>query len=242
MTIHFGVLIPSTNTTTETEFSRLPAEDYQAHYGRVLSTTPGRPFASGRDEDIDYQSKLLGTARVEMVVLIQTSASLWGEDYDAVTMHRMSAAAGVPAMTSALALGRGLRALGARRIGLVSPYSEEVNARCRRYLAERHGLEIVALDCFAATDSYAIGQLGPESARAAFVRIDRPEIEAFALPGGNFATLHALAAWERELGKPIVTSNQASLWAVAQQLGGPRIDGCGRLLEQLPAASGGRAY
>jgi len=44
----------------------------------------------------------------------------------------MSAAAGgVPAITSADAMGRALRALGAKRIGLVSPYSEEVNARAR---------------------------------------------------------------------------------------------------------------
>ena len=65
MTHHFGVLIPSTNTTTETEFSRLP-DTYQAHYARLLSSTPGRPFAPSRDEDIDYQSKLLATAKVEV--------------------------------------------------------------------------------------------------------------------------------------------------------------------------------
>jgi SNF2 family DNA or RNA helicase len=39
-------------------------------------------------------------------------------------------------------MGRALRALGAKRIGLVSPYSEEVNARTRRYFTSKHGLEI----------------------------------------------------------------------------------------------------
>mgnify|MGYP003348614230 CR=1 FL=1 len=56
MTLHFGVLIPSTNTTVETELSRLPP-GYQAHYGRLYTSTPGHPFAPSRDEDIDYQSK-----------------------------------------------------------------------------------------------------------------------------------------------------------------------------------------
>ena len=97
---HFGVLIPSTNTTVETELMRLPA-GYQPHYGRLFSSTPGHPFAPSRDEDIDYQSKLLGTARVEMVILIQTSASLFADDYDENVTRRMSAAAGVPAITSA---------------------------------------------------------------------------------------------------------------------------------------------
>src|SRR5688500_9604117 len=92
MTHHFGVLIPSTNTTTEAELKRLP-DGYQAHFGRLLTSTPGKPFAPSRDDDIDYQSKLLGTAKVEMVILIQTSASLFADDYDETTAQRMSAAA-----------------------------------------------------------------------------------------------------------------------------------------------------
>ena len=197
----------------------------------------GTPFAPSRDEDIDYQAKLLGTAKVEMVILIQTSASLFADDYDETATRRMSAAAGVPAITSAQSVGRALRALGARRIGLVSPYSEEVNARARRYFAGKHGLEIAVVDGFAATDSYAIGKLEPEKARDAFARIDRPEIDAFVVPGANFPTMASIAAWEREFNKPVVTSTQASVWAMARQLAGDRIPGFGRLLDLMPAGA-----
>ncbi len=235
MTHHFGVLIPSTNTTVEIELSRLPS-GYQAHYARLFSSTPGSPFAPSRDEDVDYQSKLLGTARVEMVILMQTSASLFADDYDDNVSHRMSAAArGVPATTSARAVGRACRALGARRIALVSPYSQPVNERARHYFATQHGLELEAVEGFAATDSYAIGNLGPENARDAFLRIDRPEIDAFVVPGANFPTMASIAAWEREFKKPVVTSTQAAVWAMARQLGGEPLSGYGRLLEQLPA-------
>jgi maleate isomerase len=235
MTHHFGVLIPSTNTTVEVELARLPS-GYQPHYARLLSRTPGQPFAPGRDEDVDYQSKLLGTARVEMLVLIQTSASMFADDYDEVTTRRMSVAAGgVPAITSAQAMGRALVALGAKRIGLVSPYSPEVNERTARYFTSRYGIEAAVVEGFAAKDSYAIGKLGPENARDAFARIDRPEIEAFAVPGANFPTMASIAEWEREFGKPVVSSTQAGLWAVARQLGGEPISGFGRLLEEMPA-------
>jgi hypothetical protein len=70
------VLIPSTNTTVELECRLLP-RSYQAHVARLGSST-GRPFEPSRDEDIGYQSKLLGTARVELVILAQTSASVYG--------------------------------------------------------------------------------------------------------------------------------------------------------------------
>ncbi|HVC56597.1 MAG TPA: hypothetical protein VND95_11610 [Stellaceae bacterium] len=232
MTHHFGVLIPSTNTTGEIEYSRLLPPGWQAHYGRLMtSSATHSPFSPPRDEDVEYQARLLGTARVEVVFLLQTSASLFADDFDAASMRRM-AAAGVPSFTSAMAIGEAMGALGARRVALVSPYSEPVNASAKRYFEGRYGLEIVALEGFAATDSYAIGQLGPENARDAFARIDNPAIEAFIVPGGNFPTMASLPQWEREFKKPVVTTNQAALWAVRQRLGSAdRFPGLGRLLE-----------
>jgi arylmalonate decarboxylase len=230
---HFGVLIPSTNTTVESECRLLPPA-YLAHFGRLMSS--GGSFSPSRDEDIDYQSRLLGTAKVELIILAQTSASLFADDYDDVVTKRMSAGAGAPAITSAQAVGRAVRALGARRIAIVSPYSVPVNERAARYFETRHGLETIALEGFGATDAYAIGQLGPQNAHDAFARIDRPEIEAFVVPGGNFPTLPSIAAWERESGKPVVTTNQASFWAMLRAFGGTdRVPGFGRLLAELPA-------
>lgn len=235
MTRHFGALIPSTNTTVEIEYSHLvPAGVAQAHYARLMSSNYGSsPFASPLDADVEYQAKLLGTARVEVVALIQTSASLFADDYDETTCARITqASGGIPALTSAMAISEALRALGARHVALVSPYSEEVNAKARHYFETKHNLKIAALEGFAAKDSYMIGQLGPENARDAFARIDRPEIEAFVVPGGNFPTMASIPAWEREFKKPVVTTNQAALWAMLRRIGSAdRIPGLGKLLE-----------
>jgi len=235
MTHHFGVLIPSTNTTGEIEYTRHLPPEWQAHYARLGTSSVNKtPFSPPKDEDVDYQAKLLGTARVESVFLLQTSASLFSDNYCADISRRISAAAGVPAFTSAMAIGEAVEALGKRRVAIVSPYSEPVNASAKRYYESRYGLEVVALEGFAATDSYAIGKLGPENARDAFARIDRPEIEAFLVPGGNFPTMASIAGWEREFGKPVVTTNQAGLWAVMRRLGGGTgLPGLGRLLEQM---------
>ena len=229
---HFGVLIPSTNTTVELEYSRLLPESWLAHYGRMMTSSLSKtPFSPRKDEDAEYQAKLLGTAKVEIIVLIQTSASLFAEDYDEDVTRRIEAASGLPALTSAMAIGEAMQALKKRRVALVSPYSPEVNESARRYFEGNYGVEIAALEGFAATDSYAIGQLGPENAREAFARIDRPEIEAFVVPGGNFPTMAHIAEWEREFDKPVVTTNQAAFWAVLQRLGGgERCSGLGRLL------------
>lgn len=215
---HFGVLIPSTNTTVEIEYSRLLPPSLQLHVGRLLTSGSG-PFSPSKDEDIDYQARLLGTAKVEVISLAQTSASLFADDYDANVIRRMSAAAGVPAITSAQALGQAVKALGATRIALVSPYSPPVMERAKQYYARKFGLSVAALEGFAATDSYMIGKLGPENARDAFARIDRPEIECFVVPGGNFPTMTFVPAWEQEFGKPVITANAAALWAMMRIMG-----------------------
>src|SRR5262245_7089142 len=116
---HFGVLIPSTNTTVEIEYNRLLPPTLQVHVGR-LGKADTTPFAPSRPDDIAYQARLLGTAQIEIVCLAQTSASLSADDYDATTTRQMTAGAGVPSLTSAQAIGQAVRAMGARRIALVS--------------------------------------------------------------------------------------------------------------------------
>jgi maleate cis-trans isomerase len=129
---HFGVLIPSTNTTVEMEYTRLLPPRLQVHVGR-LGKGDHTPCAPSRPDDITYQASLLGTAQVEVVWLAQTSASLSADAYDATTTRQMTAGAGGPSLTAAQAIGQAVRALGARRIALVSPYSQAVLGRARQY-------------------------------------------------------------------------------------------------------------
>ena len=231
---HFGILIPSTNTTCEVEYCRL-APELQVHTGR-LGKGGDTPFSPSKDADVAYQARLLGDARVEVIALAQTSASLFADDYDALTVKRMTEASGVPSLTSAQAVGRALQALKASRVAMATPYSNEVIGRAKRYYETKYGVAVVASESLGATDAYAIGKMDAGMVEAAFRRIDRPDIEALVVPGGNFPTMDRIADWERQFGKPVLTTNPAALWGVMQamKLGTP-LPGKGRLLEQLPA-------
>ena len=231
---HFGVLIPSTNTTVEIEYTNNLPPTLQFHVGRC-GKTGGTPFSPSRDEDVAAQSILLGDAKVEVVTLAQTSASLFDDGYDARVKQLMAANAGVPAVTSAEAIGEAVRALGAKRIGIVTPYSTEVIANAKRYYEGKYGLEVVAMEGFGAKDAYAIGKLHANMAFAALRRVDQPAIEVLIVPGGNFPTMPWIAPWERALGKPVITTNQATLWGAmgVMKINDP-LPGLGRLLEQMP--------
>ena len=230
---HFGILVPSTNTTCEIEFCRLPP-DLQVHTAR-LGKGGNTPFSPSLDADLVYQSKLLGDARVEVIALAQTSASLFADDYDEVSVRRMTEASGVPSLTSAQAIGRALCALGTLRIAMATPYSEEVIARAKRYYKTKYGITVVAAESLGATNSYAIGKMDAGVAQAAFNRIDRLDVDVLVVPGGNFPTMDRIAPWEGQFGKPVITTNQATLWAVRRAMGVTTpLSGKGRLLEQMP--------
>jgi maleate cis-trans isomerase len=210
------MLVPSTNTTCEIELCHLPT-DLQVHTARLGkgSTTP---FSPSLDADVTYQSRLLADARVEVIALMQTSASLFSDDYDELTVNLMTEASGVPSLTSAQAIGRALRALGTVRIAMATPYSEDVIARAKRYYETKYGITVVATESLGATDSYAIGKMDANVVQAAFGRIDRRDIEALVVPGGNFPTMNWIAPWEKLFNKPVVTTNQAALWAVLKAM------------------------
>jgi maleate cis-trans isomerase len=231
---HFGILVPSTNTTCEIEFCRL-APDLQVHTAR-LGKGGNTPFSPSLDADVAYQSKLLGNARVEAIALVQTSASLFADDYDAVTVRRMTDASGVASVTSAQAIGRALRALGTLRIAMATPYSPDVIARAKLYYETKYGITVVATESLGGTDAYTIGKMDAGMAQAAFGRIDRPDVDALVVPGGNFPTADWIAPWERQFGKPVITTNQAALWAVLRAMGISKpLPAWGRLLAQMPA-------
>jgi maleate cis-trans isomerase len=148
----------------------------------------------------------------------------------------MEDGANAPAVTSAEAIGEACRALGAQRVCIVTPYSEDVINRAQRYYETNFGLDVVSKEAFGATDAYAIGRIDANAATDAFARIDRPEIEALILPGGAFQTMRHIAAWEERFGKPVISTNQAALWAMLRimKVAEP-LPGLGRLLAQKPA-------
>jgi maleate isomerase len=231
---HFGLLVPSTNTTGEIEYTRHLPPTLQCHYGR-LGKGSGTPFSPSKDEDVSYQSKMLGDARVEVIALAQSSASLFDDGYDAKVKALMSENSGVPAVTSAEAIGEAARALGAKKVGIVTPYSRQVIESAKRYYERKYNLTVVGMEGFGATDAFAIARMDADVAFEGLRRVDNPAIELLIVPGGNFPTMPWIASWERTLGKPVVTTNQAALWAVlgVMKLNDP-LPGLGRLLEQMP--------
>jgi len=234
-----GLLIPSSNTLIEQEYYAVMPRAVSLHFGRLTLTQVNDEGIRRQDEDVAQQAALLATARVGVILFCQTAASFYmGHAFDAGLKSRIEQAAGVAALTAAGTVVAALQALGARRLALATPFVAAMNETCAAYLRGA-GFEVVHAHGLEMTDNFAIATLSPQAVLDCARRADHPAADAIVMPGGNMPCLAAVETLERELGKPVVTTNQAGMWAILRHFGvSEPMPGCGRLLERNLAVAG----
>jgi len=153
--------------------------------------------------------------------------------------------AGVPAVATAPSVVEALRFLGARRVSVATPYPDWNNQRLRAYL-EAQGFEVLNVDGepkAAAAGNQGINDQSPESVVEFAARACRPEADALLCSCTAWRSVEAADALEQRTGKPVVTSNQATIWTALRALGITKpVRGFGRLLaDQRVAPSSPRS-
>ena len=237
MATRIGVLVPSGNPTVEPELYRMAPPGVTLHFARLASVGDGSPGAAPGmvERTLGYADALpaavlpLADVQPAAVVLAHTGLSyLTGFDQEPTLLSRLAALAGVPATTAARAILDAMAHLGARRIALGTPYPEVIAAAGRRYWTAA-GLEVVAHRGLEGVTS--IYDETEARARELGRAVDVAAADAVLLSGTGLPTAGIVEALERELGKPVVTSQTAGLWWALRAAGvaeGPR--GFGRLL------------
>jgi maleate isomerase len=235
-----GVMVPSTNTTFEADFQLVAPRDVTIHGQRMWLTNDaeGQAGMDRMNGEIETGAKYLATASVNVIAYGCTTGSFYrGPGYDREMLATISKAAGVPAVAAAPAVVDALRRFGARRVSVATPYPDWNNQRLRAYL-EASGFEVLNVEGephAAASGNQGINDHDPEEVVAFAARVCRPEADALLCSCTAWRSVEAVAELERRTGKPVVTSNQASIWAAFRALGlTAPIKGFGRLLE-VPA-------
>ncbi|MGH3632323.1 MAG: maleate cis-trans isomerase family protein [Sciscionella sp.] len=137
--------------------------------------------------------------------------------------------AGAPdAVTTTGALAEVLEILGYRKISVVTPYYADLTAKLHEYLAEL-GVETVASEHLGLGGG--IWKVGYRTVAEHMLRADRPEAEAIFVSCTNLPTYDLIDPLEQQLGKPVFTANQLTMWACLRRMGLPVV-GPGRWLAE----------
>ena len=233
-----GVLTPSSNTALEPLTSAMvaPVPGVTAHFARFAVTEISLSEASLRqfdDSRILEAAQLLADARVDVIAWSGTSASWLGFDKDEALCRRITEATGIPATTSVLALNELLAAQGARTLGLVSPYVEDVQRRIVANYASL-GVEIVAERHLGISVNFEFGMVEPDTLRTMLREAAAARPVALTVMCTNLSAAQLAAEMERELDIPVYDSVATVVWKALRTIGVDTrvVQGWGRLFAE----------
>ncbi|MEL7239043.1 MAG: Asp/Glu racemase, partial [Planctomycetota bacterium] len=233
-------LVPFTNTNLEPDLALLAPAGVSVHVARLggydAEEIPDTEQMAGLGAaDMDEPLRLLAGVRPDVVLYGCTSATLaHGTAFDRELAAKVERAMGAPTVTAAGALVAALDRLSARRIAFASPYVEALNDAAIAFLADQSITTIARADIDATLDNEGQGALTPaevmELARKACAAAYR-QLDALVLSCTDMRSVEAIDDLERELGIPVVSSNQALMRSALDVLGlPPHCPGFGQLL------------
>lgn len=209
-----GLLLPSSNTTQEPEFTRILPDGVSLHSARLPLRMVDPSSTAAIVEDIETESQKLADADVDAIVLAATApSSRNGLGYDQELIKRIEAASGKKATTASTALIQALTVLNATRLVIAAPWSDATNATSVAFI-EASGFTVLAHSAMGHVSNLEIGLLDEQTAYDMGVAVDRPDAQAVMLACGNWLTTGIVDRLEAAVGKPVLTTNQVSLWAV----------------------------
>lgn len=244
-----GLLVPSSNTTMETEVPELlrarelvrPRDTFTYHSARLRmeDVTPNGLRAMNEQTEratvelADLRPDVVATACLVAIMAQGPGAHHAAEAEIESVLERENAAA--PVVSSAGALVEALHALGAHRIGVVAPYLEELTRLVVAYI-EDAGIEVTDSVSLEVPDNRAVAALDPHDLEQHWQRLDLRGCDALVLSACvQLRSLEVLDEVERRSGLPTVSAATATTWAILRALDlEPVAPGAGALLRAAP--------
>ncbi|MEN3048454.1 MAG: aspartate/glutamate racemase family protein [Candidatus Caldarchaeales archaeon] len=220
-----GLIVPSSNTTMESEFWETLRGLASVHTARVLLEHVSVTELEAMEDEALREARKLATTEVDLIVYGCTSGSFvrGGKQYLEIE-ERIEEATGIPCVTTSGAVVRALGKIGAKRVSLITPYIREITEIEKSFL-KANGFDVSSAYYASIVKNTEIGRIPDEKVVEWAVPNVSPESDAVFISCTNLRTFKALKTVEQKTGKPAVSSNSATLWNVLRAL---------RLQESLP--------
>jgi maleate cis-trans isomerase len=213
-----GVLIPSTNTAVEADYQRVLQGQATLHSERLF-IPEGEMSAGHLDEmnrDLDARIRSLATAKVDIMVYACTSGSFYrGPGWDDEVVGKVRQLAGVPCIATSQAVAAALdKVAPSKAISVVTPYPAWTNEKLGTYYGA-HGFSILSIagDARAAQGGHRfVNDQDPEQILEFGTARTHAQAQALFCSCTAWRAFQVALRMERALGKPVVTSNQATVW------------------------------
>lgn len=214
-----GLIVPGNNTVIEPDFYQY-VPDGVAIYTAAMDVEGGTEDGfEGQEQKIEQSGELLTAVDPDVAVYGVTTGSLVkGVGYEDKIESLLSNAADAPAIATAASVKRAFDALGLESLAVLTPYIEELNTREVAFL-EESGYDVVDIHGQGMDSPAAIGNLSPQTAYQEACRLNHEPADGVFISCTAYRTMEIIECLERDLEKPVVTSNAATLWDALRTLG-----------------------
>jgi len=239
--VFLGMLTPSYNTILEPVTTAMLAglPEVTAHFSRFKVTEialSAPALAQFDDSEILRAAELLAHAKVDVIAWNGTSSGWLGFDRDVRLCERITAATGIPAGTAMLALNEVLERTGARRVGFVTPYLDDVQARINANY-QRAGYSVVADRHLGMQDNFSFSTVTADQMRAMTREVAAAKPDAIATVCTNMRGSPLAEELEAAHGIPVYDTVATTVWKSLLVAGvdARRVSGWGRIFSVIPA-------
>jgi maleate isomerase len=236
--IRLGMLTPSSNTTLEPVTSAMVSglPEVSVHFARFPVTEislRGQALSQFDDEKILHAARMLADARVDVIGWNGTSSGWLGFEADEQLCRNITAATGISATTSVLALNEILTVRNARDFALVTPYLDDVQKRIVENY-ERSGYRCVAERHLNLSVNFSFAEVAEDRIRVMIREVAAARPQAITTFCTNLRAAHLAAELESELNIPIFDTISTVVWKALQIAGVDtrRVQGWGSLFSQ----------
>lgn len=230
-----GLVVLATDHTTERDFARIcPREEVGVYVNRIAYENPTtvENLARMKPRLTGAAAMILPGESLDALYYSCTAASVLLGD-EAVRAALEEAKPGVPVVTPSLAARSALETFGAKRISILTPYLPETGFLIGEYFS-RFGFDLLNLECMGFEDDREMARVSLRDIVQAATKAMAAEAEALFISCTALRGAQVADEIERELGRPVITSNQAGIWLSLRSAGvNDPVEGFGRLL-RLP--------
>ena len=224
--IKVGVIVPSSNTTVEYEFNKVFGQisEYRItlHASRIRLRDVTLKGLEEMEKETERAAEELSTLSPHIISYACTTGSLFkGPKHHLEIIQRIEKIANVPATATAGSVINALEKLKIKRLVLITPYIEEVNKKEIEFLT-KNGFEVVKAAGMGIVENTKIGQVDPKEvydfATDTLRKVKNEDYDGVFISCTNLRTFEIIDQLEKEIGKPVISSNTATLWEIFYKL------------------------
>lgn len=227
-----GVIIPSANTAMEPALYKMAPSGVSIHFSRVRLTEDSEEQILAMINDVPRAAEDLKHAGVNVIAFGCTAGSfIKGLGYDRAIIDLIERSSKIQATTTSTAMIEAFKEMNIKKLSVVTPYEDWLNQKLMKFI-EENGFKVLKMKGLGITRN--IASVHPEHIYRLAKEANDPESSGVFISCTDFRAVEILDELEQDLKKPVISSNQATMWMMLKMVGFKTpIKGFGALMTRL---------